>query len=206
MNKILVAMAVGAGLFLAGCATLGASQATGPRVVATFDEHGMTGQNVSLVRDASSIRGNAYGRPVSIEWSGTDVKGSYRDLPVKLSVTPAAESMSVGGEFYGEDAAFQYAPRRLEGFVSGCAFLLVSTGGTRFEGRRSCVGEKPEELTIAVPAQLAQRSEAERAAWLALLLTDESVEVPFVRAQISASSDKMKRPRQQSCRKQETSD
>ncbi len=183
MNKILVAMAVGAGLFLSGCATVGARQASGPRVVATFDEHGMTGQNVSLVRDASSIKGQAYGRAVSIEWSGTNVKGTYRELPVKLVVAPAGEAMRVDGEFYGEAAAFQYAPKLLEGLLSGCAFHLESSGG-HFDGYRSCPGKKTEALEIAVPVQLAQRSEAERAAWLALLLTDETVEVPFVRAQV----------------------
>ena len=202
MSRILAAVAVGAGLFLAGCATVGARQAPGPRVVATFDEHGMTGANVSLARDASSVRGTAYGRPVSIEWEGTGVRGSYRDLPVKLTVTPAGEATYVEGEFYGEAAAFKYAPRRLEGFLSGCAFLLESAGGSQFEGNRACVGKKREGLAIAVPAQLAQRSEAERAAWLALLLTDGTVEMPFVRAQVSVSAEKGQRLRPPASRRE----
>ncbi len=191
MNKVLVATAVRAGLFLAGCATVGTRQATGPRVIATFDERGMTGQNVSLVRDGSSIRGNAYGRPVSLEWDGAGVKGSYWNLPVKLAVTPAGEATQVDGELFGALAAFEYTSRRLEGLLGGCAFLFESTGGSQFEGRRACVGKKVEGLSIAVPQQLAQRSEAERAAWLALLLTDETVEAPFVRAQVLVGGEKI---------------
>src|SRR5512132_1194127 len=193
MTKILGAMTVVGGLLLSGCATVGARQAPARRVVATFDEHGMDGAKVSLRRDGSSIRGSAYGRAVSLEWDGTDVRGSYEELPVKLAVTPAGEATYVEGEFYGESAAFKYAPRRLEGFLGGCAFLLESAGGTRFEGNRACAGKRAEVLAIAVPAQLAQRSEAERAAWLALLLTDETVELPFVRAQVVASVDRVYR-------------
>ncbi len=54
-----------------------------------------------------------------------------------------------------------------------------------------CPGGRTETLTIAVPAQLAQYSEAERAAWLTLLMTDETVEVPFARAQVIASVERM---------------
>ncbi len=193
MTKILAAMAVGGGLFLAGCATMGARPAPARQVVATFDEHGMTGQNVSLVRDGSSIKGSAYGRAVSLEWDAAGVQGSYENHPVKLAVTPAGEAMRVEGEFYGESATFQYAPRRLEGFLSGCAFLLESAGESRLKGQRACAGKSVELLTIAVPAQLAQRSEAERAAWLALLLTDETVDEPSVRTQAVASVNRLYR-------------
>ena len=196
MAKVSVAMMLGCGLVLAGCATVGARKDAMPRVVATFDDHGMTAQDVSLLRDASSIRGNAYGRPVSIEWDDASVRGSYRNLPVKFAVSRAGETVQVEGEFYGEAAEFQYAPDRLEGFLSGCAFLLVENGGRgRLEGHRACVTRKAEALTIVVPEQLARRSEAERAAWLALFITDGTVEVPFVKAQVIQSAGPMKRPR-----------
>ena len=195
MNKILASMTLGCGLLLAGCATVGARQALAPRVVATFDEHGMTGKRVSLRRDGTSIRGSAYGRPVSIEWDGATVRGSYSRLPVMLTVAPAGEALRVAGEFYGESAAFQYAPQRLEGLLGGCAFFLERGEGNRLNGHRTCYGKKTETLSIAVPGQLAQRSEAERAAWLALFITDGTVEVPFVKAQVIQSTGPMKRPR-----------
>jgi hypothetical protein len=199
MSKILTAMAMGCGLFLAGCATVGARQAPAPRVVATFDGHGMTAPNVALRRDGSSIRGNAYGRAVSLEWEGTDVWGSYWNLPVKLAVTPAGDAAQVDGEFFGESAAFLYTPRKIDGFLSGCAFLLESVDGKRFDGRRACPGKSMEVLTISFPEQLARRSEAERVAWMALLLTDETVEVPFARAQVSAGGERIQRPRMGAC-------
>lgn len=149
-----------------GCAGAQKPQA----LTGKFDATGLHGEAVQLDRAGGRIHGTAYARPVELEIDGTQIHGRFRELPVKLGVSLNEVGTIVKGEFDGAAAAFQYTPHRIEGYLSGCAFLLEHRQGSQYQGARACGGARPVPLTVNLPPLLTQFSDAERAAWLAVIL------------------------------------
>lgn len=160
-----------AGMVVVGLGCAGAQKPQG--LSGKFDSTGLHGEAVSLDRDGGRITGTAFARPVALEVEGTQIHGRFRDLPVRLAVSLNEVGTEVKGEFDGAAAAFQYTPKRIEGYLGGCAFLLEHQQGAQYQGARSCGGTRAVPLTVNVPPLLTQFSDAERAAWMAVILSGQ---------------------------------
>lgn len=141
-------------------------------MVVRFSDQGLSSEALNVQRRADGLAGTASGQPVTMTWDESSVEGKYRDLPVALTVTHEEGSTIAQGELDGHAAAFRFSPSTLEGFISECAFKTEKQADGSYAGARSCGTGAAQRMVVTLPARLWERTEPERAAWIALLLSE----------------------------------
>ncbi len=136
---------------------------------AKVTDSGVVGPEVRLNRSGSSLRGEAFNRPVDVQWSGDEVTGLIGRTPVQLTVHREGNEIHARGLYEGRLSDLRVSRSEIEGPIGNCSYSLKASE-SGYQGFRSCTQSPESPTTVQVPGTLWQQPDTEQVALLALLL------------------------------------
>ncbi|MFY0571484.1 hypothetical protein ACN28E_47695 [Archangium lansingense] len=130
----------------------------------------ITGPASSLVIAEDSMRGRFRDQPVSLTWTWQEVTGAVAEHETRLELAEGDDTR-VWGSFGGIPVDLTLDKEWLYGNVGGCGYAL-QRNEDGFVGQWSCGGPLEEDLRVAFPSPLLERSLGERASMMTLMLVN----------------------------------
>ncbi|WP_426756883.1 hypothetical protein [Myxococcus sp. Y35] len=146
----------------------------------SLDGGTVRGPGVELRQRGAAWVGQVRGRTVDVGWErGGSLLGRVGDGAVSLQVlerTPEP-GLKLQGNFDGQPSDLIVAPFAIAGAMGGCDYTLSVTAG-RYSGWRTCqrgTTLQPGPVALSLPEEVLALDTGEKAALLALLLSEEMV-------------------------------
>ncbi len=136
---------------------------------ASLTDSTVTGPDMRLNLSESGLRGEAFNRPVNVQWSQDEVTGLVGRTPVQLTVRREGNQIHARGLYEGRLSDLRVSRAGIDGPIGSCSYSLKPAAGG-YQGFRSCSQAPESPTTVQIPDGLWQKSDAAQIALLALLL------------------------------------
>lgn len=137
----------------------------------TVNKGTLQGANMQLAWDENTIRGTAFGKPLSVSFKGDEASGVFGESPVRLLLERRADKLNVQGLFGGRISNFRMTPTKIEGSFGKCSYDMDAKNGD-FVGYRAC-GRPNEVVRVTIPETLKKLPDAKLALMLGLVLGNQ---------------------------------
>lgn len=130
----------------------------------------ITGPKTSLRMGEDGMHGRYLTRNVSLQWNYQELTGSVGERPTRLQLAEGDDTR-VWGTFAGMAVSLTEDGTWLQGMVGACAYALKREGDD-YKGMRECGSKLERDIAFSFPQAIAARPVGERAALMALMLTN----------------------------------
>ena len=145
-----------------------------PRVGITLKIKGdtVTGPTISVSKvDKDTLRGSYRANNVDLHWNDERVWGMIGGgTQMNLKVKKTEEGLKIDGTYQRVTSHFRIGYGILDGRIGSCRYDLIANDDNTYQGKRTCDGGVPEEVTLRLPKKLTQRPTTEFIAWFAVAM------------------------------------
>lgn len=135
----------------------------------TPDAGKLEGAQAQLRWTADTVRGTAFGAPLSVGIKDHTISGIYGEQPVRLMIDRREQKLEVRGLFGGQISNFRVSPKEIEGTIGKCSYDLDAKEGS-FVGWRKCGGAGQESARLSIPEPLTKLPDTTLALMLGVLM------------------------------------
>lgn len=137
----------------------------------TVNKGTLQGANMQLAWDENSIRGTAFGKPLTVSFKEDQASGVFGETPVRLLLERRGDQLNVQGLFAGRISNFRMSKTKIEGTFGKCSYDMDAKNGD-FVGYRAC-GAPNETVRLTIPEPLTKLPDAKLALMLGLVLGNQ---------------------------------